>query len=32
MFQDMDGTKIEKLAHLSGRIASKVVDALERRD
>jgi hypothetical protein len=27
----MDETKIEKLARLSGRVASKVVGALERR-
>src|SRR6267378_2351633 len=31
IFQGMDETKIEKLARLSGRVASKVVDALERR-
>ena len=31
IFQCMDETKIEKLARLSGRVASKVVGALERR-
>jgi hypothetical protein len=31
IFQGMDETKIEKLARLSGRVASKVVGALERR-
>jgi len=31
IFQRMDETKIEKLARLSGRVASKVVGALERR-
>ena len=28
---DMDETKIEKLAHLSGKAASKALGALERR-
>jgi hypothetical protein len=27
----MDETKLEKLARLSGRVASKAIDALERR-
>jgi hypothetical protein len=31
IFQGMDETKIEKLARLSGRVALKVVRALERR-
>ena len=31
IFQGMDETKIEKLARLSGRVAWKVVGALERR-
>jgi hypothetical protein len=31
IFQGMDETKIEKLARLSGRVASKVVGSLERR-
>jgi hypothetical protein len=31
IFQGMDETKIEKLARLSGRVASKLVGALERR-
>src|SRR5437660_890736 len=31
IFQRMDETKIEKLARLSGRVASQVVGALERR-
>ncbi len=30
IFQGMDETKLEKLAHRSGRVASKVIDALER--
>src|SRR6202040_3606272 len=31
IFQGMEETKIEKLARLSGRVASKVVGSLERR-
>ena len=31
IFQRMEETKIEKLARLSGRVASKVLGALERR-